>query len=106
MLFVPLFLLRKTRSFPHFKAQNHKLAKMDQIACRTLHNCMQQVFEDGPKRDRRLWMGDLRIQALTNYETYNNNDMVKACLYLFAALPMEKRKDGGVLVSFPGTGSG
>ena len=66
-----------------FEAQNEQLAKMDQIACRTLHNCMQQVFEDGPKRDRRLWMGDLRIQALANYETYKKNDMVKAaCICL------------------------
>lgn len=87
----------KDQELSAFKAQNHKLAKMDQIACRTLHNCMQQVFEDGPKRDRRLWMGDLRIQALTNYETYNNNDMVKACLYLFAALPMEKGRMGACL---------
>ena len=22
---------------------------------------MQDVFEDGPKRDRRLWLGDLRL---------------------------------------------
>ena len=91
----------KDQELSAFKAQNHKLAKMDQIACRTLHNCMQQVFEDGPKRDRRLWMGDLRIQALTNYETYNNNDMVKACLYLFAALPMEKGRIGACLFLSP-----
>ncbi|MCC8081522.1 MAG: cellobiose phosphorylase [Lachnospiraceae bacterium] len=59
-------------------------AALDRIACRTLHECMQTVFEDGPKRDRRLWIGDLRLQALTNYETYRQNDMVKSCLYLFA----------------------
>lgn len=57
---------------------------LDKIACRTLHNCMQTVFEDGPKRDRRLWIGDLRLEALANYQTYRQNDMVKACLYLFA----------------------
>lgn len=76
------------QSLRAFSAQSASLARLDQIACRTLHNCMQQVFEDGPKRDRRLWMGDLRIQALTNYETYQKNDMVKACLYLFAGLAM------------------
>lgn len=64
-------------------------AELDRIACRTLHECMQLVFEDGPKRDRRLWIGDLRIQALVNYETYQKNDLVKECLYLFAALPLE-----------------
>jgi len=44
------------------------------------------VFEDGPKRDRRLWLGDLRLQALANYATYRNNDLVKRCLYLFAGV--------------------
>ena len=58
--------------------------ELDAIACRTLRSCMQDVFEDGPKRDRRLWIGDLRLQALTNYVTYRNHDLVKRCLYLFA----------------------
>ena len=30
--------------------------------------------------------GDLRLQALTNYETFKNYDLVKRCLYLFAGL--------------------
>ena len=50
---------------------------------------MQTVFEDGPKRDRRLWIGDLRLQALTNYVTIRNFDLVKRCLLLFAGLPRE-----------------
>lgn len=65
------------------------LLDMDRVACRTLRNCMQRVFEDGPKRDRRLWLGDLRLQALANYRTYGQNELVKACMYLFAALPRE-----------------
>ncbi len=77
------------------KTDDPLLARMDAVACRTLHNCMQRVFEDGPKRDRRLWLGDLRLQALANYETYRNLDMVKGCLYLFAALP----RDDGLLSS-------
>ncbi len=59
-------------------------AKMDEVARRTLRDCMQTVFEDGPKRDRRLWLGDLRLEALANYETYRNFDIVKRSLYLFA----------------------
>lgn len=58
--------------------------KIDKIALRTLSECMQYEFEDGPKRDRRLWLGDLRLQALTNYCTFKHNDLVKRCLYLFA----------------------
>ena len=61
-------------------------AAIDRIALRTLRSCMQSVFEDGPKRDRRLWLGDLRLQALANYATYRNNDLVKRCLYLFAGV--------------------
>lgn len=58
---------------------------IDRVALRTLRNCMQDFFEDGPKRDRRLWLGDLRLQALTNSVTYRHFDLVKRCLYLFAA---------------------
>jgi alpha-L-rhamnosidase len=63
------------------------LQKMDEISIKTLADCMQDVFEDGPKRDRRLWLGDLRLQALANYETFKNYDLVKRCLYLFAGVP-------------------
>ena len=62
----------------------------DKVSVRTLHECMQEVFEDGPKRDRRLWMGDLRLQALANYQTYRNFDLVKRCLYLFAGDTLDK----------------
>ncbi|MCM1064485.1 MAG: hypothetical protein NC420_08455 [Eubacterium sp.] len=84
-----------------FHTQDALKKRLDQIACRTLHNCMQTVFEDGPKRDRRLWMGDLRMQALANYQTYGQNEMVKACLYLFAALPMENGQIGACLFLEP-----
>ncbi len=84
-----------------YKTQDPVLKKLDKIGCRTLHNCMQLVFEDGPKRDRRLWMGDLRIQALVNYETYRMNDLVKVCLYLFAALPLENGQIAGCLYLDP-----
>lgn len=59
--------------------------RIDTVAANTLKSCMQRIFEDGPKRDRRLWIGDLRLQALTNYFTFDNLDLVKRCLYLFAA---------------------
>lgn len=65
------------------------LRRIDEVSLRTLHNCMQSVFEDGPKRDRRLWLGDLRLQALTNSVSFRNFDLVKRCLLLFAAFPRE-----------------
>ena len=62
------------------------MEKIDEVATRTLKNCMQQVFEDGPKRDRRLWLGDLYLQAKANFYTFKNYNLVKRCLYLFAGL--------------------
>ncbi|MBY4837051.1 sugar hydrolase [Pantoea sp. DY-5] len=69
------------------------LQKIDDISVLTLKNCMQSVFEDGPKRDRRLWLGDLRLQALVNYHTFQQDSLVRRCLYLFAGVT---REDGMV----------
>lgn len=77
------------------------LVKMDKIAIKTLQDCMQSVFEDGPKRDRRLWIGDLRLQALTNYETFKNYDLVKRCLYLFGGLVQNEGRVGACLFIEP-----
>jgi alpha-L-rhamnosidase len=66
---------------------NDDLASLDRISMVTLRDCMQTVFEDGPRRDRRLWLGDLRLQALTNYVTFRDYSLIKRCLYLFAAVP-------------------
>lgn len=74
-------------------SEDEMVQKLDEVSLRTLKNCMQWVFEDGPKRDRRLWLGDLRLQALANYETFRQYDLVKRCLYLFAG---QTREDGQV----------
>ncbi|MBZ7490789.1 Bacterial alpha-L-rhamnosidase, partial [Klebsiella michiganensis] len=70
-----------------------QLRAIDNVAVLTLQNCMQEVFEDGPKRDRRLWLGDLRLQALVNDVTFARHDLVRRCLYLFAG---HTREDGMV----------
>ena len=77
------------------------LIKIDRVAIKTLQDCMQSVFEDGPKRDRRLWIGDLRLQALANYETFKNYDLVKRCLYLFAGLLQNEGRVGACLFIEP-----
>ena len=63
---------------------------IDKCSAWTLHECMQGLFEDGPKRDRRLWLGDLRVQALVNGVTYRNFDLVEHCLYILAGSCNEK----------------
>jgi alpha-L-rhamnosidase len=62
------------------------LQKIYDVGVKTLQDCMSDVFEDGPKRDRRLWLGDLKMQALANYESFDQVDLVKRCLYLFAGV--------------------
>ncbi len=86
---------------PCIKVNDGLLQKIDQVSLLTLQNCMQSVFEDGPKRDRRLWLGDLRLQALANYSTFRNMDLVKRCLYLFAALTRDDGRIGACLFIEP-----
>jgi alpha-L-rhamnosidase len=84
--------ITSVRNLPAPLANASPLAqRIDAVAIATLRDCMQTTFEDGPRRDQRLWVGDLRLQALTNYHTFKQNDVVRRCLYLFAALP---RPDG------------
>ena len=74
---------------------------IDRTALATLRSCMQDVFEDGPKRDRRLWLGDLHLQALTDSVTYRRFDLEKRCLYLFAAAADESGRIPACLFTEP-----
>ncbi len=77
------------------------IKKIDYISNKTLQDCMQTVYEDGPKRDRRLWIGDLRLQALTNYYTFNDENLVKRSLYLLAGLANEDGMVPGTVFEAP-----
>ncbi|KAJ5389243.1 uncharacterized protein N7496_000311 [Penicillium cataractarum] len=72
---------------------NQLLQDIDHVSISTLRDCMQTVFEDGPRRDRRLWIGDLRLQALANYSTLRDFNLVKRCIFQFAAVV---REDGSL----------
>lgn len=66
---------------------------IDSIGLTTLKECMQTVYEDGPKRDRRLWIGDTYLESLANLYSFKNNNLTKRCLYLLAGLA----NDDGIL---------
>ncbi len=66
------------------KTVKGEFGEIDRVGLQTLHSCMQEVFEDGPKRDRRLWLGDLRLQAMVNAVSFRNFKLVERCLYLLA----------------------
>jgi len=78
-----------------------ELVQIDRVAAKTLADCMQTAYEDGPKRDRRLWSGDLRLQALTDYYLYKNDRLARRCLYLFAACEEEGAYLPGCLYQKP-----
>ena len=69
--------------------------RINEVGIETLRECMQTVYEDGPKRDRRLWVGDMYLESLANRYSFRNHLMTKRCLYLFAALSTED----GVVIS-------
>ncbi len=69
---------------PELQIPDAKLRKIYDMSVKTLKECEQDVYEDGPKRDRRLWIGDLRLQALTDYGCFENLTLIKRCIYLFA----------------------
>ncbi|SDD39020.1 alpha-L-rhamnosidase [Mucilaginibacter pineti] len=62
---------------------------IDRVGLNTLRECMQTVYEDGPKRDRRLWIGDLYLESLANNYSFKSYELTKRCLYLLAGLSGE-----------------
>jgi alpha-L-rhamnosidase len=71
------------------------ISKIDAVGLNTLKECMQTVYEDGPKRDRRLWIGDLYLEAQANMYSFKQHKLTKRCLYLLAGLA----QDDGFLYS-------
>lgn len=73
------------------------------IGVKTLACCMQDFYEDGPKRDRRLWLGDLRLQMMADAHVFRNFQLAKRCLLLFAATasPEEGRISGSLYPAKP-----
>lgn len=80
---------------------DEELFRIDRVAAKTLEDCMQSVYEDGPKRDRRLWSGDFRLQALSDYYVFKNYKLIKRCLYLFAACLTEGKYLPSCLYHYP-----
>lgn len=77
------------------------LVDIDRVAIKTLADCMHEVYEDAPKRDRRLWSGDFRVHALTDHYVFKNYDLARRCLYLFATCLEEGKYLPGCLFCKP-----
>lgn len=77
------------------------IKEIDRVGLNTLKECMQTVYEDGPKRDQRLWIGDLYLEALANTYSYEQHDLTKRCLYLLAGLADESGYLNGTVFERP-----
>lgn len=88
-------------AFDEVKLADKDFQSISDVSLKTLKECMQTVFEDGPKRDRRIWIGDLKLQALANYHSFRNFDLVKRGLYLYAATAAESGLVYGTLLEKP-----
>lgn len=77
------------------------IKRINEIGLITLKECMQTVYEDGPKRDQRLWIGDLYLEALANACSYKQHDLTKRCLYLLGAAADEEGLLHATLMEYP-----
>lgn len=75
---------------PLANAADQIIKDIDRVGLNTLKECMQTVYEDGPKRDQRLWIGDLYLESLANSYSFKNDELTKRCLYLLAGLSGEE----------------
>ncbi len=62
-----------------FHCSDEKLNRIWLAGRNTLHWCMQEYYLDGIKRDRLLWTGDTRMQALINYHLFGDAELFKFC---------------------------
>lgn len=88
-IFVKATTSVNTQAAPLAASTPELIRKIDQVGLTTLKECMQTVYEDGPKRDRRLWIGDLYLESLANTVSFKNYALTKHCLYMLAALSYE-----------------
>lgn len=64
-----------------------------QCGQKTLHLCMQEYYLDAVKRDRMLWVGDTRAQALCNYVLFGDTRLFEFC---WDEIARTQYPDGGI----------
>lgn len=63
----------------YFACDDAELTRLWEMGERTQHFCMQEYYLDAPKRDRFMWTGDTRMQALINYHTFADTKLFEFC---------------------------
>jgi len=85
-----------------FRCSDDVLNRIWEVGRYTTRLCMQDHYEDGIKRDRRLWIGDLRIEALSGYYAFGDYDLARLDLLRTARIQLA---DGSIPAVGPGPSS-
>jgi len=68
----------------NFVCDDHLHNRIYAVACRTLHLCMHEHFEDCPWREQSLYTMDSRNEMLAAYYAFGDFDMARESLRLLA----------------------
>ena len=77
----------------YFHCSDPLLNRIWEAGRKTVHLCMQEYYLDGIKRDRFLWVGDTRAEALYNYYLFGDTELFRFC---WEALASVQYADGAV----------
>lgn len=67
-----------------FRCSDELLNRIWEVGRYTTSLCMQDYYEDGIKRDRMLWIGDLRVETLSGYYAFGEYKLPKRDLIRLA----------------------
>lgn len=84
-----------------FSCSDPELNRIWTAGRKTLHLCMQEYWLDAIKRDRLLWVGDTRAEALYNYYLFGDTDLFRFSMRSIA----ECQYADGAIGSAWGTGA-
>ncbi len=82
-----------------FECSDDLLNRIWQAGAKTVRRCMHDGYEDCPSREQRQWLGDVYVEALTNYAAFGDTRLIARALRQAA---QTQRTDGMVPMATPG----
>ena len=58
-----------------FECSDDRVNKMWEVGVHMVRLCMQEVYEDGVRRDRMAWILDAQVEALVNYYAFGDREL-------------------------------
>lgn len=82
-----------------FECSDAALNRIWAAGANTVRRCMHDGYEDCPSREQRQWVGDLYVEALTNYAAFGDTRLIARSL---RQVPQSQRSDGIMAMATPG----